>query len=199
MQHERRCRRWASPGIARACPRTRPALGSTCWHLLEGCLLRTHPACCSGSRSAPPASPVPALPAHCIVAAWHLLRPGLHLPPKGRLGRGNRTLPQGAVKGGAGRRASHGCAPRPGKSQREQRVCGASSGGRAACQARHRLLPLLLPLPLPSPSRQALGLRPEDVFTAEMLSEALEESSGAFEETLRREAPPPLRSVGLAM
>lgn len=34
---------------------------------------------------------------------------------------------------------------------------------------------------------QALGLRPEDVFTAEMLAEAMEESSLAFERELMAE------------
>ena len=34
---------------------------------------------------------------------------------------------------------------------------------------------------------QALGLRPEDVFTAEMLAEAMEESSLAFEEELMQQ------------
>jgi hypothetical protein len=33
---------------------------------------------------------------------------------------------------------------------------------------------------------QALGLRPEDVFTAEMLAEAMEESSLAFERELQQ-------------
>ncbi len=34
---------------------------------------------------------------------------------------------------------------------------------------------------------QALGLRPEDVFTAEMLAEAMEESSLAFEREQARQ------------
>jgi hypothetical protein len=34
---------------------------------------------------------------------------------------------------------------------------------------------------------QALGLRPEDVFTAEMLAEAMEESSAAFELALEQQ------------
>lgn len=33
---------------------------------------------------------------------------------------------------------------------------------------------------------QALGLRPEDAFTAEMLAEAMEESSAAFQATLEQ-------------
>lgn len=33
---------------------------------------------------------------------------------------------------------------------------------------------------------QALGLRPEDAFTAEMLAEAMEESSAAFQATLQQ-------------
>ena len=37
------------------------------------------------------------------------------------------------------------------------------------------------PWPPPPLSLQALGLRPEDVFTAEMLAEAMEESSQAYE------------------
>ncbi|KAL4427283.1 hypothetical protein ABPG77_003192 [Micractinium sp. CCAP 211/92] len=37
---------------------------------------------------------------------------------------------------------------------------------------------------------KALGLRPEDVFTAEMLAEAMEEASVAFESDLRRDGSP---------
>lgn len=36
-----------------------------------------------------------------------------------------------------------------------------------------------------TPFTQALGLRPEDAFTAEMLAEAMQESSAAFEAQLR--------------
>jgi uncharacterized protein YecA (UPF0149 family) len=36
---------------------------------------------------------------------------------------------------------------------------------------------------------QALGLRPEDVFTAEMLAVAMEESSLAFEQELMSQPP----------
>ena len=38
------------------------------------------------------------------------------------------------------------------------------------------------------PRPQALGLRPEDAFTAEMLAEAMEEASARFEARLRAEA-----------
>lgn len=49
-----------------------------------------------------------------------------------------------------------------------------------------RALAIRPPRPAPpAPVTQALGLRPEDVFTAEMLAEAMEESSALFEQQLR--------------
>lgn len=59
----------------------------------------------------------------------------------------------------------------------------------------HALRPRSLGLP---PTRQALGLRPEDVFTAEMLAEAMEEASLAFEAELRRGASPGPGAAGAA-